>query len=72
MTFGLIQHTCRHHWIQTCSDSSNDGPHLGLQDSLLQTQCFLLAITQQNYCLELQSFFKYDDLTSKPCFDMNF
>jgi len=35
MTFKLIHHTCTHHMIQINNDIFNNGPHLGLQDSLL-------------------------------------
>jgi hypothetical protein len=46
MTFVLIHHTCTHHMIQTNNDSFKNVPHLNLQNSMLQTLCFLLPITQ--------------------------
>jgi len=63
MTFELIQHTCKHHWIQTCNDNFNNGPHLAFK--LITTNSIILfAITQQNCCFELQSFFKHDYLAN--------
>jgi hypothetical protein len=35
MLFELTHHACIHHRIQTSSDNFNNGPHLGLPNSLM-------------------------------------